>query len=139
MGRKMGNRNSWQSLRRAHGFTLIEVMVALVVIAFAMGAIIKAVSSNISNAAYLQERTLAHWVAMNKMAEMDVFDSWPTSGSTEDGEALMAGHEWHWMVKTEGSDSYGDFQLGVVSIEVRRLEDDEQPLATLEGVFSTSK
>ena len=50
-------------------FTLIEVIVALVIIALGMLGAITAVSQTASNSAYLREKTLAHWVAMNRLTE----------------------------------------------------------------------
>ena len=64
---------------RQHGFTLLEVMVALAVIAFALAAAVSAVSGNTRNAAGLQQRTYAHWVAMNKMAELQISQQWPAT------------------------------------------------------------
>ena len=47
------------------GFSLLEVLVALAILGISLGAAIKATSSSLGNAGYLQQRTLAHWVAMN--------------------------------------------------------------------------
>ena len=51
-------------LRHPRGFTLIEVMVALVVIALGMLGVIQAVSQTASNTGYLRDKTVAHWVYM---------------------------------------------------------------------------
>ncbi|MFO7808537.1 type II secretion system minor pseudopilin GspI, partial [Guyparkeria sp.] len=55
--------------RTSRGFTLLEVLVALVVLAVALGALIKAGSEHARNTAYLQERALAGWVAGNLVAD----------------------------------------------------------------------
>ena len=47
---------------KAAGFTLIEVIVALVVIALGMLGVIQAVSQTASNTGYLRDKTIAHWV-----------------------------------------------------------------------------
>ena len=49
----------------AGGFTLVEVLVALSVIAIALAAVLKGASEGASSARYLRDKTLAHWVAMN--------------------------------------------------------------------------
>ncbi len=111
------------------GFTLIEVTVALLVLAIALSAIIKAVSDNISNASYLRDKTIAHWVAMNKVTELHVSDVLPATGSTT-GEMEMAGREWFW--KTEITATEDDY-VHKLNVEVKTERSDEFPLATLGG------
>ena len=57
-------------IRKPHndGFTLVEVVVAVAVIAIGLAATIKTVSSSIRNTALLNERIIANWVAQNAMA-----------------------------------------------------------------------
>lgn len=121
--------------RNSHGFTLLEVLVALAVLALALGAGIKAAGSNIDNAAYLRDRTLAHWVAMNKLTEMQVFNKFPAKGSTEHGSLLLAGSEWYWTVQTTVNKSIPTYEFGVANIEVRHSEDAKQALATLSAAY----
>ncbi len=120
------------------GFTLLEVLVALAVIAIAMGGVMRAVSSNISNTGYLQEKTLAHWIAMNKMNEYMALEKFPTAGSRDKGSVVYAGHEWAWSAETK-KESIMDYELGVVTVEVRFNEGDESPRASLVSAFPTSK
>ncbi len=97
--------------RRRRGFTLIEILVALAVIATAVAAVVTSVSAHVNNAAYLRERTLAHWVAMNKITEIQVSRAWPGAGNQR-GEALMAGGNWAWEVAVSTTDD----------ADVRRLD-----------------
>ncbi len=113
------------------GFTLLEVIVALAVIAFALAAAVSAVSGNTRNAMSLQERTYAHWVAMNEMAELHLSQKWP-SIKTSEGSELMAKHEWFWTMKVSKTPDDKDL-IRRVDIRVRSNEDDETPLVTLTG------
>ncbi len=114
---------------RQRGFTLLEVIVALAVIAFALSAAVSAVSGNTRNAAGLQQRTYAHWVAMNQMAELHASRQWPSTRTTR-GSSLMARHEWYWSMQVSTTP---DKNVRRVDITVRVEEDDESPLVTLTG------
>lgn len=121
-------------MSKARGFTLLEVLVALAVIAFALGSIIKVTGSSAANASYLRDKTLAHWVAANRLAQMQTKNNpWPTKGGDE-GAVEMAGREWFWM--TEVLDT-PDPEMRRVNINVR-LEDDEDvpPVSILTGFIS---
>ncbi|MES2605538.1 MAG: type II secretion system minor pseudopilin GspI, partial [Pseudomonadota bacterium] len=54
-------------MRANHGFTLIEVLVAMLVLALAMTAWQLRISSQLDNAGYLRDKTLASWVAYNEL------------------------------------------------------------------------
>lgn len=120
-----------KSLERSKGFTLLEVLVALAVIAFSLAAAASAVSGNARNASGLQQRTYAHWVAMNKMAELHIEKKWPSIKTTK-GSSLMARHEWFWAIKVSKTPDKKDL-VRRVDIMVRPSEDDESPLVTLTG------
>ena len=89
-------------MKRLKGFTLLEVLVALAVLAIAMAALIKVSGSNASNAAYLKEKTFAHWVAVNKANELRLADTWPSVGTSK-GTVFMAEQEWRWQVKVSNT------------------------------------
>lgn len=81
---------------KTKGFTLLEILMALIFIALPLAAITQTISSYVGDAAYLKEKTLAHWVAMNKLTELQVLRAWPSESLTEDGNTLMAEQNWHW-------------------------------------------
>ena len=54
---------------RQAGFTLLEVLVALAVLAVALAALVKTGADHARNTTYLQERTLAHWAGQNLLTE----------------------------------------------------------------------
>lgn len=93
--------------RNNRGFTLIEVMVALTIIALSLGAIITSSGSQASQATYLKQKTIAHWVALNEITKLQINETWPDTGSTE-GSTEMINHEWYWtrvVIKTEDENS----------------------------------
>jgi general secretion pathway protein I len=51
------------------GFTLIEILIALVILSIALTAIIKATSQNIKDTFYIQQKTIATWVGLNAINE----------------------------------------------------------------------
>ena len=88
--------------RSQFGFTLLEVLVALVILAVSASALIKVADNNASNAAYLKEKTFAQWIAANKITEMRIQHRWPETGS-QSGRLFFAGIEWAWKVKTSNT------------------------------------
>lgn len=80
---------------RHRGFTLMEVLIALAVLALGMMAVIGTAGSTSRTAAHLRDTTYASWVGMNELAMLRVAQSWP-SGDTLDGDADMGGQKWHW-------------------------------------------
>ncbi len=106
---------------RVGGFTLIEILVALAVIATAVAAVVAAVSAFVNNAGYLRDRTLAHWVVMNKVAELQVSGEWPNP-SVLHGESLMADHVWSWEVKVSTTDDPDVRRLDVTAYADKRRE-----------------
>jgi general secretion pathway protein I len=68
------------SRRTAPGFTLVEVLVALTIVAVALMASLRAVGAMSSGAYDLRQRTLAQWSAENRLAQIRVQAEWPAVG-----------------------------------------------------------
>ena len=111
------------------GFTLIEVLVAVAVLAIALGAIIKTMSDNAYNSIYLRDRTLAHWVALNKVAELQLNKDWPSPGKS-DGSSIMGNHEWFWVAEIAVTP---DADVDTIKVRVSDKRDAENPLATIQA------
>ena len=80
--------------RRA-GFTLVEVLVALAVVAIALGAMVRLMGDAARNTERLEQRTLGHRVAMNELALLEATGAWLEPGVAR-GDATLAGRQWRW-------------------------------------------
>ena len=92
---------------RENGFTLIEVMVALTIVALSLTAIAASMNQMIDAANTMRERTYASWIAQNKIAELRLANVLPEVSSTS-GEVDYAGSEWSWraVVSETGIESF---------------------------------
>jgi general secretion pathway protein I len=77
------------------GFTLIEVMVALTIVAFSLTAIAASMNQMIDAANSMRERTYASWIAQNKIVELRLENVQPEV-STASGEVEYANSIWEW-------------------------------------------
>lgn len=77
------------------GFTLIEVMVALVIVALSLGAVMASISQMADAGYTMQQRTYASWIAQNQIAEMRLANVVPEVTETS-GEVLFADQDWLW-------------------------------------------
>ncbi len=77
------------------GFTLIEVMVALTIVAFSLTAIAASMNQMIDAANSMRERTYASWIAQNKITELRMANTTPET-STSSGEVTYAKADWEW-------------------------------------------
>jgi general secretion pathway protein I len=78
---------------RAPGFTLIEVMVALVIVALGMMAVHKVLNDYAFTSAYVEQKTLASWIATNRLTELAIGPTWPSLGDSEE-EVEFARQQW---------------------------------------------
>lgn len=67
--------------RPFRGFTMIEVLVALAIIAVALAASLRAVGSLATGEADLHRRLLAGWSADNELAQLRLSHAWPAIGA----------------------------------------------------------
>ncbi len=77
----------------ARGFTLIEVLVALVIVSLGMMAVQTQLNRYTLTASYMEEKTLASWIGTNRVVELSTMQVWPETGSS-DAEVEFAGRLW---------------------------------------------
>jgi general secretion pathway protein I len=99
-------------VRRARGFTLIEVLLALVIEALGMAAVMRALTSSADTVFYLRDKTFAQWVALNQIANLRVTGQVPGVGSSE-GDSDYAGRKWHWRQEVVASEVPGVQRIDV--------------------------
>lgn len=77
------------------GFTLLEAMVALVIVALGMMAVNTQLNRYAVTAVFIEEKTLASWIGSNVITSLSVAPQWPDIG-TSDGDLEFAQREWIW-------------------------------------------
>lgn len=94
------------------GFTLVEVMVSLVIVALSLGAVTAAVSQMADAGFSMQQRTYASWIAQNKVAEMRLANVVPDVAETN-GEVTFANQDWRWSAKVSETEVENLFRVDV--------------------------
>jgi general secretion pathway protein I len=96
------------------GFTLLETLVALAVLAIAMAAILRAAGGEINHTGELRQRLLADWVAQNRLALHAAKGDWISVG-VQDGEDTEAGVllSWHEDVSDTPNPSFRRIEVSV--------------------------
>jgi general secretion pathway protein I len=114
--------------KKQTGFLLVEILVALVILAIPLAAITRAVSQAIDTTAALRDRSIAMWVAQDRLTMHRIERDWPSLKTTT-GTSEMADRSWRWQEKVI---STSIVQLHRVEIEIRD-ENGPDVLAKLVG------
>jgi len=112
------------------GFTLVEILVALVIVAIAFAGILGVVGQAAESSGSLRDRTFAMWLAQNRLAQHQLEKDWPSIG-TRSGTSDYVGNEWQWEEQIQTSVHK---HIRRIEIHVRR-KDEDHIMATLIGIL----
>jgi general secretion pathway protein I len=81
--------------QRARGFTLIEVLVALMIVAVGLTALLVAVNGTARTSGFLRDKTLGQWIALNRLSEVRL-NVVKFGQNTDTGELDFGSRKWHY-------------------------------------------
>ena len=84
-----------RDIHPSRGFTLIEVLVALMIVAMGLAALMLAVSGTARTSGYLRDKTLAQWMALNRLSEVRL-NLTKFGQNADTGEINFANRTWHY-------------------------------------------
>ncbi len=109
------------------GFTLLEILVALAIVAIALTAVVAETGQHVNSTIHMRDRTLAHWVAMNRVTEQLAAEQWPSVG-VSNGVAELADREWFWTMTVAPTP---DDTIRRIDVEVRGDRERANPNASV--------
>ena len=108
-------------MKSQRGFTLMEVLVALTVIAVALAALISETGRSARSAGDMKLKTYANWIAANQLAEIRLEPGWVDTGRRSgDVEMGPRGQRWYWWAEISSTQ---DEDLRRIDVYVSHLED----------------
>jgi len=110
-------------VKAPRGFTLVEVLVALIIVALGMGAALKALTSAADNTSRLREKTFAAWVGLNQLATERLGTGLSTT-ATKEGEVDFGNSRWHWQQVIEDMQVPG---MKRITVRVRHSDQPQKP------------
>lgn len=107
------------------GFTLVEVLVALLIFSIAILGLMRAGTQNIRAVQVAEQKQIAGMIADNQLI-LALHRQTPLSVGTQSDRVEMAGRNWSWAIRTEETSEVGFFKLTVTIRET----DSEQTVLT---------
>jgi general secretion pathway protein I len=117
--------------RHASGFTLIEAVVALLIVALGMTAVFIQLNQFASNSIYLRDKTLASWIGSNIVAEYSLNTEPIVTGEKEE-EREFASREWH--LRIEVAETQVE-NLHQVNVDISLADQPDLVIHTVSGLI----
>jgi general secretion pathway protein I len=124
------------SRRRARGFTLVEVLVALMIVAMGLAALMVAVSGAARTSGYLRDKSLAQWIALNRLSEVRL-NANKSAQNADTGELKFANRTWHYDTRYFDT-SITSMKRIVVRVYAGDAKTKGNPLAESTSFFGTA-
>ncbi|HST27080.1 MAG TPA: type II secretion system minor pseudopilin GspI [Rudaea sp.] len=115
--------------RRQRGFTLLEVLVALLVLALALLALSRTAANQVDNFGAMRERTVAGWLAADVLAQTKLATPFPATGKS-DGQRKFGGRDWRYDIIVQATPVAS---IRRIDVHVYVPDDPKSPIATLTG------
>lgn len=115
--------------RQQRGFTLLEAMIALMIVAMALPALITLVMTQLDGSAAIRDKTYAYWVAENELARVRLLQQQKAKKALasyqlpekDSGVVDLAGLRWQWQLTTIALDTLPVPGFKRVEIAVRLM------------------
>lgn len=114
------------------GFSLLEVLVALAIVAIALTAIVRAAGLAADATLAERERTLAAWVAANALAETLLAEPFPAPGERSGRERMGPG-DYAWRLVVQPTE---DPEIRRLDVRVYTAGNESRALVTMSGFAS---
>jgi type II secretion system protein I len=121
---------------RARGFTLVEVLVALMIVALGLTALVVAVRGTARTSGYLRDKTLAQWIALNRLSEVRL-NVVKFGQNTDTGELDFGNRKWHYDTRYF-STSVASMKRIVVRVYLGDAKTKGNPVAQAVGFLGSS-
>lgn len=118
----------------SRGFTLVEVLVAMAILAIGVSALVSATGASAHRSTLLSDREFGRWIAANHLNTLQAMPGWPDLG-TSNIEVEMMDRTWYVRTRTKKE----DLDLRRMDIEVRKKRDAEGYLYSVTGFAGNPK
>ncbi len=122
--------------QRARGFTLVEVLVALMIVAVGLTALMVAVNGTARTSGFLRDKTLAQWIALNRLTEVRL-NVVKFGQNTDTGELEFGSRKWHYDTRYFDT-SIASMKRVVVRVYLGDAKTKGNPLAQAVGFLGSS-